>query len=58
MTKNMLLKAELLVKEFPLREAAKELGVSVATLYRWFPQVKVLKPSVAGIRYSTAATVP
>ena len=27
----------------PLREAAKELGVSVATLYRWFPQVKVIK---------------
>jgi hypothetical protein len=31
------------VKELPLREAAKELGVSVATLYRWFPQVKVIK---------------
>jgi DNA invertase Pin-like site-specific DNA recombinase len=43
MTKNMLLKAELLVKELPLREAAKELGVSVATLYRWFPPVKVIK---------------
>jgi Trp operon repressor len=41
----MLLKAELLVKELPLREAAKELGVSVATLYRWFPQVKVLSSS-------------
>jgi predicted site-specific integrase-resolvase len=26
-----------------LREAAKELGVSVATLYRWFPPVKVIK---------------
>jgi DNA invertase Pin-like site-specific DNA recombinase len=43
MTQNMLLKAELLVKDLPLREAAKELGVSVATLYRWFPQVKVIK---------------
>jgi DNA invertase Pin-like site-specific DNA recombinase len=43
MTKNMLLKAEQMVKELPLREAAKELGVSVATLYRWFPPVKVIK---------------
>jgi DNA invertase Pin-like site-specific DNA recombinase len=43
MTQNMLLKAELLVKDLPLREAAKELGVSVATLYRWFPQVKVIR---------------
>jgi Trp operon repressor len=58
MTQNMLLKAELLVKDLPLREAAKELGVSVATLYRWFPQVKVIKPSAARIRYSTTATVP
>jgi Trp operon repressor len=43
MTKSMLLKAELLVKELPLREAAKELGVSVATVYRGFPPVKVIK---------------
>ena len=39
----MLQKAEQLVKELPSRDAAKELGVSVATLYRWFPQVKVIK---------------
>jgi hypothetical protein len=26
-----------------LRETAKELGVSLATLYRWFPPVKVIK---------------
>jgi hypothetical protein len=31
------------VKELPLRDAAKELGVFVATLYRWFPPVKVTK---------------
>jgi hypothetical protein len=26
-----------------VRETAKELGVSVATWYRWFPPVKVIK---------------
>jgi len=39
----MLQKAEQPVKELPLRDAAKELGVFVATLYRWFPPVKVTK---------------